>query len=66
MAFGLLMSRITTPLLLGVLFLLVVTPIARARALLGNDRLSRHFAPRADSYRIASRPTTPHDLEKPY
>jgi hypothetical protein len=66
MAFGLLMSRITTPLLLGVLFLLVVTPIARARALFGNDRLSRHFAPRADSYRIASRPTTPHDLEKPY
>jgi Saxitoxin biosynthesis operon protein SxtJ len=66
MAFGLVMSRITTPLLLGVLFLFVVTPIARLRALFGHDRLSRDFAPGADSYRLPSKPSTAHDLEKPF
>lgn len=65
-AFGLLMSRITTPLLLGTMFLLVVTPIARLRALLGKDPLARRFVPGSDSYRIASKPTTARDLEKPY
>jgi hypothetical protein len=65
-AFGLLMSRVTTPLLLGILFLLVVTPIARLRALRGNDPLARRFVPGSDSYRTASRPTTARDLERPY
>jgi hypothetical protein len=66
MKFGLLMSRITTPLVLGVLFLLVVTPIARLRALRRRDPLARRFAPRARSYRIASKPRAARDLERPF
>jgi hypothetical protein len=66
MAFGQVMSRITTPLVLGVLFVLVVTPIALVRALRGNDPLARRFAPSALSYRIASKPTTARDLERPF
>ncbi len=66
MAFGLLMSRVTTPLLLGIVFLLVVTPIARVRAAFGNDPLARRFARGATTYRIASKPSNAHDLERPY
>ena len=66
MAFGLLMGRITTPLLLGAIFLLVVTPIARLRALSGRDRMQRDFRVDVDSYRIASKPTTAKDLERPF
>lgn len=66
MTFGLLMSRVTTPLLLATLFILVVTPIARARALLGNDRLARRFLPSAASYRTPSNAPTARDLERPF
>jgi hypothetical protein len=65
-AFGLLMSRITTPLLLGALFVLVVTPIALVRALRGHDPLARRFARGDRSYRIASKPAAARDLERPF
>jgi hypothetical protein len=66
MTFGLAMGRVTTPVLLGVVFLLVVTPIARLRALAGSDRLARRFNRGASSYRIASKAATPGDLERPF
>lgn len=37
--FGLLLSRITNPLILGVLFFLLITPIALIMKLLGRDEL---------------------------
>jgi hypothetical protein len=66
MRFGMLVSRITTPLVLGILFVLVVTPIARVRALREIDRLNRRLARDAASYRIASTPRTARDLERPF
>jgi hypothetical protein len=66
MAFGVVMGRVTTPLLLGILFVVVVTPIARLRALRGTDRLARRFVPDLRSYRIASKPTGARDLERPF
>ena len=66
MTFGLAMSHITTPLLLGILFLLVVTPIARLRALTGSDRLARRFNRGASSYRIESKAASASDLERPF
>jgi hypothetical protein len=60
------MSRVTTPLVLGIVFLLVVTPIARARALFGNDRLARRFSPEAVNYRTPSKPPIARDLERPF
>ena len=66
MRFGYAMSRITTPLILGVVFYLVVSPVARVRALLGKDSLKRHFEPSAASYRDASTSRGHNDLEKPY
>jgi hypothetical protein len=66
MLFGLVMSRITTPLVLGVLFVVVVTPIARLRSLRGSDPLARRFVPGLRSYRIASKQATARDLERPF
>jgi hypothetical protein len=66
MTFGLAMGRVTTPLLLGIMFVFVVTPIARVRALFGTDRMARRFAPGVRSYRIASRRATASDLERPF
>jgi hypothetical protein len=66
LAFGSIMSRITTPVVLGLLFFVVVTPIARVRALFGNDALARQLAPRAKSYRVNSRSRTAQDLERPF
>jgi hypothetical protein len=66
MTFGLAMGRITTPLMLGIVFVVVVTPIARVRALFGNDRMARRFAPNVRSYRIASRRANASDLERPF
>jgi O-antigen/teichoic acid export membrane protein len=66
MRFGLLMSRITTPLILGLAFFLVVTPIALIRHLFGKDSMARAFDRAAQSYRVASRKSTKDSLEKPY
>lgn len=66
MTFGLLMSRVTTPLVLATLFFFVVTPIARVRALFGNDRLARRLSADAASYRTPSKPATARDLERPF
>lgn len=66
MRFGLLMGRIMTPLLLGIVFVVVITPIARVRALLGRDSLARKLTPDASTYRIQSRTSGPSDLERPF
>jgi hypothetical protein len=66
MRFGYVMSRITTPLILCVVFYGVITPIARVRALLRRDPLARRFDPGAASYRVASVSKGSQDLEKPY
>jgi hypothetical protein len=66
LGFGELMSRITTPVIVGALFFLVVTPIARGRAWLGHDPLVRRFDPNAVSYRTRSEPRTAQDLERPF
>lgn len=64
--FGELMSRVTTPLILGVLFFGVFAPIARVRALRGRDPLKLRASPDSASYRVQSRPRTASDLEKPF
>ena len=50
--FGLLLSRMVNPLLLGVVFFLIITPIAVVRRLLGKDSLRLEFEPGLESYWI--------------
>jgi hypothetical protein len=66
MAFGLVMSRITTPIILGVLFFGAVLPTGALRRLLGYDSMARKFDKRLDSYRVASRQISKQSLKRPF
>jgi hypothetical protein len=66
MRFGLFMSRIMTPLVLGIVFFLVFTPVALGLRLLGKDAMRRKLDPQADSYRIDSKGATMGDMERPF
>lgn len=56
---GLLLHRIMTPLVMGVLFFLVVTPTALVMRRLGHDPLRLKRPPTADSYWVSRTPPGP-------
>jgi hypothetical protein len=66
MRLGLLLSKITTPLILGLVFYLVISPIGLLRRLKSNDALARTFDPEAQSYRVATREKPVNHLERPF
>jgi hypothetical protein len=66
MKFGLLMSKIMTPLIMGIVFFLTVTPMALLIRLLGKDYMARRLDRSAQSYRIESQANPPKRLEKPF
>ena len=66
MRFALLLNRITTPILLGAVFFLLVTPIGLIMRLMGNDPMNRGFDADIKSYRVKSSATGKERLEKPY
>ena len=57
--FGLLLSRVVNPLILGVVFFLVITPMAVTRRLLGKDSLNLKFKSSLKSYWINRNPPGP-------
>ena len=57
--FGLLLHKVVSPLIMGLLFFVTVTPMALALRLLGKDPLRRSFDPAADSYWIHRDPPGP-------
>ena len=59
MKFGLLLSRLVNPLILGVVFFLILTPIAVIRRLLGKDSLHLGSKPGLESYWIDRTPPGP-------
>lgn len=66
MHFGLLASRVTTPLVLGIVFFLVISPMALIGRLLGKDPLQRALDPNHESYRVRTTKSPPEKLEKPF
>ncbi|MBK1723206.1 SxtJ family membrane protein [Thiocystis violacea] len=66
MRLGLLMSRVTTPLILTLVFFLVFVPAGLIMRLAGNDPMKRRLSPDAESYREPSQPAAPESMEKPY
>jgi hypothetical protein len=66
MRLGLLLSRITTPLILGLVFFIVFVPAGFIMRLFRHDPMRRHAAPEAISYRCPSETPAPDSLEKPY
>lgn len=57
--FGLLLHKIVSPVVLGIMFFLVVTPIGLLMRMFGKDPLRLKFEPSADSYWIDRSPPGP-------
>ena len=66
MGFGLIMNRITTPLVLGFVFFLVITPVAFAMKLMRRDPMLRSLDLDSKSYRKASIKPSRNSMERPY
>jgi hypothetical protein len=66
MLFGLVMSRITTPIILGVVFYGAVLPTGLVRRLFGLDSMARRFEASQPSYRVASRKPAKQHLKRPF
>ena len=66
MRFGLLMNRIVSPLVLGLVFYLIITPVGVVMRLFGRDPLSRRLDPGAVSYRVQSRKPDRTSMERPF
>jgi len=65
MRFGLLLSKVMTPLIMGIVFFVVITPVALVLKIFGKDAMARKFDD-ADSYRVPTEKAPPENLEKPY
>ncbi|MCP5370572.1 MAG: hypothetical protein H6907_02470 [Hyphomicrobiales bacterium] len=57
--FGLLLHKVVSPLVMGLLFFLTLTPLAFLMRLAGKDPLRLRFDPKADSYWIHRDPPGP-------
>lgn len=66
MRFGLLASRVMTPLVLGIVFFVMISPVALVRRIRGNDPMQRAFDPNQKSYRVQSRKSPREKLERPF
>jgi hypothetical protein len=65
MRFGLALSRITTPIIMGIVFYLLFTPMAIVLKLLGKDFMARKLDEAQDSYRVVQT-REPSNLENPF
>jgi hypothetical protein len=65
MRLGLLLSKITTPIVMGLVFYVVITPFALVLKLTGKDAMRRKFDDR-DTYRVTRENIRENSLEHPY
>lgn len=66
MRVGLAIGKVTTPLLLGLVFFLIFTPVAAFMRLIGRDTLTRRTDAEAASYRRASDSRKRKHMERPF
>ena len=65
MRVGLVLNKIMTPLIMGISFYLVVTPVALLKKIFGKDAMARDFDD-SDSYRVPTTAPKPENLKRPY
>lgn len=65
MTFGLLLNKIVTPIIMGIVFFLVVTPTGLIRRMFVRNTLDRNFDD-SESYRKVSEEKPPSTLERPF
>ena len=66
MRFGLLASRVMTPLVLGIVFFVMIAPMAMVMRVMGKDPMQRALDPKQKSYRVQSGKNPKEKLEKPF
>ena len=66
MRFGIILNRFTSPVLLGVIFYLVITPMGLFLRLIGNTSIKPGFDEGVNSYRIPSETEQSNDMERPF
>jgi hypothetical protein len=66
MRFGLLLNRITTPIILGILFFFVITPTSALLRVFRRDAMARSFDEEAKSYRVPSTERPKSHMERPF
>lgn len=59
MKFGELLNRIVSPIALGIIFFVVLTPMGLAMRVFGRDAMKRRFDPSARTYWIERKPPGP-------
>jgi amino acid transporter len=65
MRLGLLLGKVTTPIIMTLVFAITIVPMALALRLLRRDFMRRKFDD-SPSYRVKSRPPSVENMEKPY
>ena len=66
MRIGLAISKVTTPIILGIVFYLVVMPVGLLMRTIGGDPMHRRFDSSAETYRIDKQDRSAGKLENPY
>jgi hypothetical protein len=66
MRFAVLISKVTTPAFLAVVFFVVFTPIGLLMKIFGKDAMHRKIDDAINTYRVTSHKSAPEDLEKPF
>ena len=66
MRVGLLISKVTTPIIMGVVYYLLITPTGLVRRLFATNSVVLEFDDELDSYRTESQPPNKEHLEKPF
>jgi len=64
--FGVLANRVTTPIILFLIFVLVLTPIGVVIRLAGHDPMRRRLDSDAATYREPSQPNSTQSMERPF
>ncbi|MEO8464100.1 MAG: SxtJ family membrane protein [Gammaproteobacteria bacterium] len=66
MRFGLLLNKVTSPLIMALVFFLVITPLGLFRRVSGRGQLSKGRDGSIKSYRLPSKKPEVEDLERPF
>ena len=66
MRFGLLISTVTTPLILGLVFYVVIFPIGLIMRVVRHDPMARKLDDDVSTYRVPSRKTDAKSIERPF
>ena len=66
MKLGLLLGKVTTPLVLGIVFYGLILPMGLVMRIIGHDPMARRFDDAADSYRVRHPKAPKNNVERPF